>query len=44
MLEIVELVPQRTTGVIVMRATLHNQKGELVLEGTHKLLVKKRPA
>lgn len=44
LLEIVELKPQRTTGVIVMRATLHNQKGELVLEGTHRLLVKKRPA
>jgi acyl dehydratase len=39
-LEIVELSPQRTTGVIAMRATVHNQKGELVLDGVHKYLVK----
>ena len=42
MLEITELVPQRTTGVIAMRATVHNQRGELVLEGAHKYLVRKR--
>ena len=45
-LEITELVPQllpqRTTGVIVMRATVHNQRGELVLDGTHKYLIRKR--
>jgi len=41
-LEITELVPQRSTGVIVMRATVHNQRGELVLEGMHKYLVRKR--
>ncbi len=39
-LEITELSPQRTTGVIAMRATVHNQKGELVLDGVHKYLVK----
>lgn len=39
-LTITELVPQRTTGVIAMRATVHNQNGELVLEGTHRYLVK----
>jgi acyl dehydratase len=43
-LEIIELTPQRSTGVIVMRATVHNQKRELVLDGVHKYLVKKRPA
>ena len=43
-LEIVELTPQRSTGVIVMRATVHNQKRELVIDGVHKYLVKKRPA
>ncbi len=42
MLEIVELQPQRTTGVITMRSTVHNQRGELVLEGTHKYLIRKR--
>jgi acyl dehydratase len=39
-LEIVELVPQRTTGIVAMRATVHNQKRELVLDGTHRYLVK----
>ncbi|MGN6515035.1 MAG: MaoC family dehydratase [Rhizomicrobium sp.] len=39
-LEIVELVPQRTTGLVIMRATVHNQKSELVLEGTHKYLLR----
>jgi acyl dehydratase len=39
-LEIVELMPQRTTGIVVMRATVHNQKGELVLDGVHKYLLK----
>jgi acyl dehydratase len=41
-LEITELVSQRTTGVIVMRSTVHNQRGELVLDGTHKYLIRKR--
>ena len=41
-LEITELLPQRSTGVIVMRATVHNQHGELVLEGMHKYLIRKR--
>ena len=43
-LEITELAPQRSTGVITMRATVHNQKRELVLDGWHKYLVKKRAA
>jgi hypothetical protein len=42
MLEITELLPQRTTGVIVMRASVPNQRGELVLDGTHKYLIRKR--
>jgi len=32
----------RTTGVITVDATIHNQKGELVFSGFHKYLVKKR--
>jgi len=44
MLEVGELVSQRTTGVIVVRATVHNQRNELVLEGSHRYLVRKRPA
>jgi len=43
MLEITELVPATTTGVIAMRASVHNQKNELVLEGLHRYLVRKRP-
>lgn len=43
MLEITELVPQRTTGVVAMRATVHNQANDLVLEGQHRYLLRKRP-
>ncbi len=39
-LEIVELTPQRTTGLVAMRATVHNQKSELVLDGIQKYLLK----
>lgn len=42
-LEIVELTPNRTTGVIAMKSTVHNQKAELVLDGTQRYLVRKRP-
>jgi acyl dehydratase len=37
-----ELVPRRTTGLVKMRATVRNQHGELVLEGQHSYIVKKR--
>ncbi len=39
-LVITALTPQRTTGVIVTRSTIHNQHGELVLDGEHKYLVR----
>ena len=39
-LEIVELKAQRTTGIVSMRATVHNQNGELVLDGVHRYLLK----
>jgi acyl dehydratase len=39
-LEITELKPQKTTGLVTMRATVHNQKSELVLEGQHKYLMR----
>ena len=42
-LEIVALEPGRSTGVIAMKASAHNQDGELVLEGLHRYLVRKRP-
>ncbi|MBV8976969.1 MAG: MaoC family dehydratase [Alphaproteobacteria bacterium] len=39
-LTIAELIRQRTTGVVAMRATVHNQKRELVLDGMHKYLMR----
>jgi acyl dehydratase len=39
-LQITELQAQNTTGVAVMRATVHNQAGDLVLEGQHKYLLR----
>ncbi len=44
MLEITELKPQRTTGIVGMRSTLHNQSGVMVLEGVHRYLLKRRAA
>lgn len=41
-LETVDLRPNRTTGVLVMRSTVHNQRGELVLEGEQEYLIRKR--
>jgi acyl dehydratase len=43
-LVIAGLEPQRTTGICRMRATIHNQHGELVLDGTHSYLIRRRPA
>jgi acyl dehydratase len=42
-LEIVELAPNRSTGVIAIRSTVHNQKSELVMEGTQRYLLRKKP-
>lgn len=44
LLEITEMKPGRTTGVVTCRATVHNQDGDLVLEGEHKYLIKRRDA
>ena len=41
-LEIVELIEQNTTGVMVLRTSVHNQKDELCLEGELRMLVAKR--
>jgi acyl dehydratase len=40
-LTITALTAQRTTGVVVMSATIHNQHGQLVLSGEHKYLLRK---
>ncbi len=39
-LTIAELRPQRTTGVITLRTTVHNQHGLLVMEGTQRFLMR----
>jgi acyl dehydratase len=41
-LEVVELKPGRTTGVVVVRSTVHNQRGELCMEGVQQYLVRRR--
>jgi acyl dehydratase len=41
-LEVTELVPGRTTGVVTLRSTVHNQRKELVLEGMQKFLLRRR--
>jgi acyl dehydratase len=41
-LKIAELTPQRTTGVVTVAVTVHNQKDELVLSGEQKYLLKRR--
>lgn len=39
-LEITELKPQRTTGLVTMQATVQNQRRDLVLEGRHVYLLR----
>ena len=43
LLEITDLTEQRSTGVITMRTTIHNQEDTLVFEGTQRYLIRKRP-
>lgn len=42
MLEVVGLESGRTTGVVVLRATVHNQRDELCMDGEIKTLLKRR--
>ena len=42
-LEISELVPGRTTGVVGLISTVHNQRRELVLQGSQRFVIRKRP-
>jgi acyl dehydratase len=44
MLEITALTAQRSTGVVALGVTVHNQNGELVLTGEQKILLRKRSA
>ena len=43
-LEVDELTPNRTTGVVGLRSTIHNQNAILVLEGRHRYLIGRHPA
>ena len=43
-LEVDEITPQRTTGVVGLRSTVHNQKGDLVMDGRQRYLLRRRPA
>ena len=43
-LEVTELTPRRTTGVVGLRSTVFNQRRELVLEGLQKFLIRRRQA
>lgn len=43
-LEVSRMEPGRTTGVLTLAATVHNQHGTLVLDGFHRYLLRKRPA
>jgi acyl dehydratase len=40
-LEIVALTPQGDSGQVTTKATIHNQRGELVLSGEHKYLLRR---
>ena len=40
-LEIIALTPQGDSGQVTTRATIHNQRGELVLSGEHKYLLRR---
>lgn len=42
--EVVALERKSSAGLVTLRATLSNQRNELVLEGQHKYLIAYRPA
>jgi hypothetical protein len=42
-LEIIALTPEGDTGRVTTRATVHNQRGELVLDGEHQYSLKTSP-
>jgi len=43
MLQVVELAPNTSTGVVSLRSTVHNQRRELVLDGAQRYLLRRRP-
>lgn len=42
-LQVIELAPNTATGVVGLRSTVHNQRRELVLEGSQRYLLRMRP-
>jgi acyl dehydratase len=42
-LEVDELTANRTTGVLGLTSTAHNQNGQLVLQGRQRYLIRKKP-
>lgn len=42
-LEVSELIPKTDTGVLRLKTRITNQRDEVVLEGSHTYLIKKRP-
>ena len=42
--EVTALERKRTAGLLTLRVTLTNQRGETVLEGEHRYLIAYRPA
>lgn len=43
-LTVTDLKPQRTTGLVTLTSTIHNQHGALVLDGVQTYLIRRRPA
>jgi acyl dehydratase len=43
MLEVIELVPKTNVGLVRLAASITNQRGETVLDGTHAYLIRNRP-
>jgi acyl dehydratase len=42
-LEVDELAPNRSTGVVGLASTVHNQRSEKVLDGRQRYLLRRRP-
>lgn len=42
LLTVAEITPQRTTGVLGLASTIHNQDGVLVMDGVQRYLLRKR--
>ena len=42
-LEVDELTPNRSTGVVGLASTVHNQRGEIVLDGHQRYLLRRKP-